>query len=109
MAGTLDGLDADRFSKAAVSTSGAQPDHRPAGRRPQPSPIACEPHPIARRRFSDYGPKRPAERAQTAEAHVEADVRNRKLGFPQELHGSLYATALKVPVWGLGDGFAELE
>src|SRR5437764_906135 len=90
------------------SARGAQPRHRPARGHPKRRSIAREARPIARWRFPDDHPKRAAERAQAAEADVETDLRHRLVGLAQQLHRSLYAPALKVPVGGLAERGPEL-
>jgi hypothetical protein len=75
---------------------------------PKCGPFAREARAVARRRLSDCHPKHPAERAQATEAHVEADLCHRTVGLSQQLHRSLNAPALKVPVWGLAERGPEL-
>src|SRR5262245_35721650 len=96
------------FSESALLAGRPHPGHGPAGRYPQRPPFTGEPLPVARRRLTDDPAKRAAERSKAVEADVEADLRHGAVGLAQQLHCSLHAAALQVPVRGLAEGGTEL-
>src|SRR5687767_13260200 len=84
------------FSKTARSG----PRLREAGGdRPQVSRAPA----IGGRRLADDRGERAAERPEAREADVEADLRDRPVGFTQEKHRALNAAPLQVAVRGLAE------
>src|SRR5712692_3609778 len=79
------------FSKTARS----HPAHREASRDRHGASARA----VRDRRLADDVMESPAERAQAAEADVEADISHAALGFAQKEHRALDAAALEVAVW----------
>src|SRR6188508_428226 len=85
-----------RFSK----TAGSHPGHPEArGYRGDDSSAAT----VCRRRLSDDGAERPAERTQAGEADVDADTGDREVGRAQQIHRALDAAPLQVTVRRLAE------
>src|SRR5215211_9525962 len=102
MRGTLARAGAVRFSKTArfdrprVHEREAARNRRRAGRSPAPR--------VVDRRLPDHLPEGGAEGAEAAEADLEADLRHRQLGLPQELLGALDPAPAQVLVRSLAEG-----
>src|SRR5882672_8349840 len=86
----LDDVSRPGFSKTARSC----PRHGEASRDGDNRSALA----VAGWRLADDVTEDPAEGAQAAEAHVQADVRHAPVGRPQQKHGPFDPTALEVPV-----------
>src|SRR3954451_14050871 len=88
-----------RFSKTARS----RPGHREAVR----NGLRLGARAVRARRLADDLAEGPAERAEAAEADVEADVGDAAIGLDEQEHRPLDAPALEVAVRRLAEGGAE--
>src|SRR5437588_8625299 len=95
MPGTLDARAPLGFSK----TAGSRPCHSEAGRRA----VSCGAVAVLGRRATDDLPKRPAERAEAHEAHVEADISHAAVALAEHELRALDAPALQVAMRGLAE------
>ena len=63
---------------------------------------------VCRRRLTDDRAEGPAERPEADEADVEADLAHAAIRLAQEEHRPLHAAPLKVAVWRLAEGGANI-